>query len=198
MTLTVNFFASPGSGKSTMAAALFAMLKDQFYVNCELCGEYAKDMVWEGRTEIFKNQFYIAAKQYHREQRLLDKVDVIISDSPLILSLFYTPEHYPASYKDFILQTSAQSNSINFLIKRVKPFNPKGRNHSEKQAAGIQEEIIEFLDEQGIEYIPVDGTIAQLDKILIPVLKRLDSDKPYNYPSNFQAIRDMLTRLETE
>ena len=38
----VNFYAGPGSGKSTMAAAIFSRLKWKD-VNCELVTEFAKD-----------------------------------------------------------------------------------------------------------------------------------------------------------
>ena len=42
----ICLYASPSSGKSTMAANVFSKLK-MFGVNCELVTEFAKDLVWD-------------------------------------------------------------------------------------------------------------------------------------------------------
>ena len=79
--LVVNLFAPPGSGKSTMAAHIFAKLK-QANINCELVTEFAKDLTWENRQNTLENQLYVFAEQHHRVNRLKKQVDVVITDSP--------------------------------------------------------------------------------------------------------------------
>ena len=90
-TLVVNLIAGSCAGKSTNAARLFSMLKD-LGIECELVTEYVKDMVWEGRNEIFNCQAYIFGKQLYKLQRVKGKVDVIITDRPVCLDMIYDPE----------------------------------------------------------------------------------------------------------
>ena len=87
-TLVVNLFSGPGAGKSTIAAELFAKLKWEG-IDCELVTEFAKELVWEQRHDTFRNQIYIFGKQHQMVFRVLGKVDVVVTDSPFILSAVY-------------------------------------------------------------------------------------------------------------
>ena len=58
-------------------------------VNAELVTEFAKDKVWEDSKGVFKSQPYIFGKQNFRLERLREKVDVVVTDSPIFLSILY-------------------------------------------------------------------------------------------------------------
>lgn len=87
--LVVNLFGVPGAGKSTGATYIFSKLK-LAGINAELITEFAKDKVWEENSVIFQpdNQAHIFGKQFYRMNRCKDKVEVIVTDSPLLLSSF--------------------------------------------------------------------------------------------------------------
>ena len=89
--LIINLFGGPGTGKSTTAAALFYKLK-MMGINCELVTEFAKDITWEKNKKALACQPYVFGKQCYRIERCVDQVDVIITDSPLPLSILYNKD----------------------------------------------------------------------------------------------------------
>lgn len=89
--LVVNLIGAPGSGKSTSAAYIFSKLKMLGY-NAELITEFAKDKVYEKNFSAINNQVYVFAKQYYKMDRCKEQVDVIVTDSPIILSTIYNKD----------------------------------------------------------------------------------------------------------
>ena len=87
-TKLINLFGGPGIGKSTVAAHLYAHLKMEGY-SAELVTEYAKDKVWEGSINVLRDQIYVFAKQRFRLGRIVGKVEYIVTDAPLLLSMVY-------------------------------------------------------------------------------------------------------------
>jgi len=171
-TLVVNLFAGPGAGKSTTAAGLFFELKSRG-INCELAAEYAKDLTWEERHRTFQNQVYIFGKQHHRIFRLLGQVDVVITDSPLLLTVVYDGEKRD-SLKELVYEEHRKMWTYNAFIKRVKPFNPKGRVHGVDEAKGLDNMILDALEDAGECYEVFEGTPEGKDKIVKKVLMLLE------------------------
>lgn len=155
MTLVVNLYGGPGTGKSTTAALTFGILK-QIGMNVELVTEYAKDRVWDEHFSIFSNQIYLFGKQYHRLHRLLNKVDIIITDAPLLLSLYYGT-NVPASFRQLVMDTYSSMRNLDIFLRRVKPYNPAGRMQTEQEARDIDVKLAALLSEKGIETYPVTG-----------------------------------------
>lgn len=149
----INLFAGPGAGKSTTAAALFAELKYRG-VNTELVTEYAKDGAWEKRGEkFFKAQEYIFGKQHFRIGRVIDDVDVVVTDSPLLLGLVYMPrDFYLPKLRDVIIEAHQRYESINVYLDRNKPYSPVGRNQTEDEAKELDNKILGVLDELNVDY----------------------------------------------
>ena len=138
-TLVINLLAGPGTGKSTIAAGVFYELK-QAGINCELVTEYAKSVVWGETQKTLDDQLYVFAKQHHRMFNLINKVDVIITDSPLIFSLIYG-KNMKDSFKNLVKETFNDFNNLNYYVIRKKKYNPAGRNQNEEEAIIIDKKI---------------------------------------------------------
>ena len=159
--LVVNFWAAPSTGKSTMAAGLFYRLKKQG-VNCEIVPEYAKDMVWAGRQHEMGDQLYILAKQRAKIDRLARQCDVVISDSPLLMSSIYS-SHYPPCFHELLEWTWEQYNNLSFLLEREHAYDPIGRNQTEEEAAEIHKQIKLLLVDKQVPYTKLVANDAGLD-----------------------------------
>ena len=99
MTKVINFYGGPGSGKSTQASGLFYKMKAAGY-SVELVNEFAKECVWEGNVPMLKDQLWVLAHQHRKLVRLRDKVDYIITDSPVLLSIVYRNVYDGPMYTD--------------------------------------------------------------------------------------------------
>jgi len=169
--LLVSFFSGPGAGKSTFCAATFAQLKWKG-VNCEMALEWVKDKVWDNHLDIFKNQLYIFGKQYHRVFRLKGKVDLILTDSPFLLSCIYDESKDP-HFKNVVVNAFKAFDTYNVYIKRMKPYVQSGRIHNYDQALNIDAETINLLKDNNIEYDTVIGLPENVDEIVENILKKL-------------------------
>ena len=167
-TTVINLIGSPGTGKSTIAAELFARMKWLGF-DVELVSEYAKELVWEQRHETFKNELYLFAKQHHRLFRLKGKVKFIITDRPLILSLFYNGKYGDGSenFKNLVLEEVNKFDNINIFLHRTKPYVAKGRNQTEEESKEFAKEMLELVKTYcGDNYIELDAKQGEtVDKI---------------------------------
>ena len=168
--IVVNLFAGPGSGKSTTCAGVFAKLK-LAGVNCEMALEYAKDKVWEESNKVLDDQIYVFGKQLHRIFRLKDKVDVVITDSPILLSIIYdkTGNKY---FSDLVLNQFNNFDNRNYFIERTTVYNPKGRLQTEDEAKEIDKVLLDLLKDCSIEYDSV-GKNEAVDYIFNKIMKEL-------------------------
>lgn len=172
--IVVNLAGSPGAGKSTGAAKIFSELKMRG-INCELVGEVAKDITWEHNMTALSCQEYVFGKQSYRLARCRNDVDVIVTDSPLPLTIIYTRN--PAIKKpltDLVMAVFDSYDNINFFINRTKPYNPKGRNETEAESNAISEEIKELYKNLNISYTEINGDTEGYEKVVDLICKKLD------------------------
>jgi predicted ATPase len=161
-TLIVNLFAGPGAGKSTLAAGLFYKLKMDKQLQVEYIQEYAKDKTWQSEAFTLQCQPYITAKQLYRQHRLLGKVDVVITDAPLLHGLIY-PGHYTGPDFEKWLVTTFHSfwNQNILLVRDEDPANYEGYGRSQTfdEARAIDERTKEILETAGVGYctVPAQG-----------------------------------------
>ena len=156
MTTVINLYGGPGTGKSTTAAHLFALFKQEGR-NVELVTEYAKDKVWEKSFDVLGNQVYVLGKQYHRMYRLLGKTDYIITDSPLLFSLYYG-KHLGDNFKNLVLELYRSMDNIDIFLTRVKKYELVGRMQTEEQARLIDGEIKYILNQNNISHQVIAAT----------------------------------------
>jgi nicotinamide riboside kinase len=155
MARIVNCFGGPGSGKSTTAMRLAADLKAAGY-NAEFVQEHVKGAAWEKRSEkYFKAQDLIFAKQHWDIDIVAQEVDLVITDSPVLMSICYIPDNFKLpSLRKMIREAHDAYESLNVYMKRGdKPYNPKGRNQTKDEAMIKDREIFDLLVEEDIDYI---------------------------------------------
>ena len=171
--IVVNMFGGPGCGKSTGAAYVFAMLK-MHGVNCELSTEFAKDKTWESNSKALECQPYVFGKQCYRLDRCADQVDVIVTDSPLFLSMVYNRDFkIENEFSKMVLKKFKEFDNINFLLERLKEYNTKGRSQTLEEAKHLDEKIKQLLNLCDITYTTVDGNLDGYQKIVAAVLEKI-------------------------
>jgi len=153
-TIVINFFGGPGVGKSTLCAAVFVKLKVSG-IDCEMATEYAKDITWEESYKKLENQIYVFGKQHSRVNRLLGKVDVVITDSPLLNSIVYdNSKNEPL--RELVLYEFQKLNTLNFYVSRRIKYEENGRNQSIDEAIKIDNIYKKLLDDNNIQYIEIE------------------------------------------
>lgn len=173
--LIVNLFGGAGCGKSTTRAGIFNLLKLQG-INCEEAIEWIKYQVYAKDTYVPTDQLYIFAKQRKILREIGDQVDVIVCDSPLLLSAIYDSEDSPL-LRQLVIQEFDRFNNVNYVINRVKPYNPTGRYQNEQGAREYDQEIRRFLLQNDIEFLDVDGDARAKDVITEDILRILHAHR---------------------
>lgn len=177
-TIIVNLFAGPGAGKSTLAAAIFANLK-WADVDVELVREFAKDIVWEGSTHLLggHHEPFIFGTQLKRITDLLGKVDVIVTDAPIMNSLLY----YEGSYKDImgrlVVEIVRDMTNMNFFIDRKKKYKEAGRTQSYEEAINLDCRIKHILDKYMMPFVVYPGVPQTANEITEVVIEALNRNK---------------------
>ncbi len=156
-TTVVNLIAGSGVGKSTTAAGLFYHLKLKG-ISSELVQEYVKSMAWSGHKIEPLDQITIVGEQAKREKILYNKVDYVVTDSPLLLGgiydEFYNKDNSSSiSALNFIRKSKIAHKY--FVLQRNKPFVKEGRFEDEATAKQIDEFVIKKLTEWEIPYTMV-------------------------------------------
>lgn len=158
MTRVINLYGGPGTGKSTSAAILYGMLKIAGE-NAELVREYVKDWAWEGRKPGPFDQLYFLGKGIRKETLLYGKVDWIVTDSPVMLGIYYARKYASDKVAKAVEETcknfyaDAKSHGVehvHVMLQRTKKYNPAGRYQTEEEAKEIDVALKGILEELGV------------------------------------------------
>jgi len=179
MSKIVNLFGGPGIGKSSIANGLTYKLKKK-HITCDNPYEFPKVLAWDENHSAIKDQLYVLANQHRGIVKSFDKVDYIILDSPIILSLVYKSLYkgteYPAtlygdSFDKMVLDIHNQYDTLNILLKRTDGgFNEKERYQTIDESKMLDEEIEKTLITHNIPYVTIevgDETVNDILKILL-------------------------------
>lgn len=149
--IVVNFFGAPGSGKTTAALGFAGLLKRKQH-NAEYVSEFAKDQVWAKSNHMLLNQNWIFANQELKLSLLRQQVDIVATDSPLPLSVFYAPQDYPPSFGTLCFHFFKQYENVNIFLRRSHDYSGIGRIQDEPEAAAMEKSMREFLQSHGLVF----------------------------------------------
>lgn len=173
--ICINLFGGPGVGKSTLAAEVFADLKKK-RLNCELVTEYAKDLTWQESFKVLKNQIYVWAKQHQRLDRLKGKVEIVVTDSPYLLSVVYD-ESPNQLFHQLVFQEFNKNINLNFYIERTTNFEQTGRNQDLTGAQAIDKKILDVLNSTNTVYWKVRSLDDAKNEIISIATREIDKIK---------------------
>lgn len=173
-TIFVNLFGGPGTGKSTICASVFHKLKIKG-IETEMALEYAKDVVWEESYKKLDNQIYIFGKQHYRVWRLNGKVQVVITDSPLLNSIIYDKTNNQL-LKDLVIYEFKKMNTLNFYIDREVDYNPNGRMQTLEQALQVDQNYLQLLDTNQIGYTSIPKGEPGVNIIVEQILNKINEE----------------------
>jgi len=185
-TLVINLLSGPGCLKSSTAAGIFSLLK-LHRVDCELVTEFAKDLTWGGDMwTLLQDQHYIFGEQHRRLLRLLGKVDVVVTDTSLLLSIIYGQREMSENYNRSVIDAYNRFNNINFFLKRNLEidYEELGRKESLKQSIEIDNKIEELIRREKINYELVTPGDKTINNICKSILNRL------NKKMKFKIVRE--------
>ena len=159
MTKIINLFGGPCSGKSTISSGLFYELKRRD-ISCDNPYEFPKQVAWEKNDSQINDQLFIFANQHRGIVRSYGKVDYIIVDSPILLSLAYKNGYesgYPSTlYNDtfdkMVLDVFNKYENINIFLDRPDNFQDEGRLQNHKESLDFDNKIKSIMDKTEISY----------------------------------------------
>jgi len=153
----VNMLSGPGTGKSILTSDVFSALKRKG-ITCEISSEYIKRKIREQASKVIQNQIYIFGKQQFQLFSMKDNVEVIVTDSPLILSAIYDPSNCQ-ELKALVLKEFGKYNNLNYFIERdlTAPYEQEGRYQDLEGAKKIDTMTRNFMDLHAINYKIING-----------------------------------------
>ena len=176
MTRRINLYGGPGVGKSTLAARVFAHLK-QAGTDIELVQEFVKQYVYAGRRIAGWDYVHTFARQFEAEHHLLrGGVQQIVTDSPLLLQCIYARLHgcpVAESLVSICQEFDREYPSVNLFVQRQTRFTTKGRWEDEQEAARIDAVVETTLKHLDIEYHTIDSLDPKVIDRWLTLLERL-------------------------
>jgi hypothetical protein len=178
MTKIINLFGGPGIGKSSISAGLTYRLKRN-HISCDNPYEFPKLLAWDENHSAIRDQLFVLANQHRGIVKSYGKVDYIILDSPIILSLtyksYYKSTQYPATlygetFDKLLLEIHNQYNNINIVLERGEGIHNNNERYQDlKQSVELDTVIEESLKRHELPYHKIkvdDDTLTNILNLL--------------------------------
>lgn len=169
-TKVVCMFGAPCAGKTVAAMELTAMLKKKG-ISAEYVSEVAKDIIHDETTVLYQHQDWISAEQNRRQRRLVGKYEYIVTDSPIMLSIFYLPPNYYPSFPQLVLEKHHSYDNINFYLNRVAAYDRTGRYQDEEGARELDLRLRGYLKNEGYPVTYLDSDSNAVHKMCLTILQ---------------------------
>jgi hypothetical protein len=111
---------------------------------------------------MLQDQLWVLGHQHRKILRLSDKVDYIITDSPVLLSPIYRGRYGESLYSDIIDKMALEcynlyETNINFMLGRQGDFEQKGRAQDLEESLEIDAAIVNQFETLDIQYIKLQS-----------------------------------------
>lgn len=182
MTTLINILGAPGAGKTVLGTQLFTQLKIRG-LDTEYVSEFVKGWTYEGRKVNKYGQYFIFGTESENQQKLFNKVDYVIADSPVLLTAFYQYYYWHSNTliepcKEFYKFAEEDNvKTYNIFIDRKYPYKKKGRFQTEEQSDELKGMLLNWLQNNNFpfiylkclakERIPKILEILELDKLMV-------------------------------
>lgn len=154
--LIVNLYGGPGTGKSVMAARLFAELKLRG-VDVELQEEHARRTILLDQRAALRCQPFLFGQQVFELQQRAQSTDVVVLDSPLLLNPIYDRDRSPA-LEQLVHEHVARFHNLDVILQRAADshYSGSGRDHTLAESIELDGRIAAYVR----EHCPASQTIA--------------------------------------
>ena len=179
MSKIVNLFGGPGVGKSSIAAGITYKLKKN-HINCDQPYEFPKLLAWDDNHSAIQDQLYVLANQHRGIVKSYGKVDYIVLDSPILLSLtyrnYYKGTEYPSSlygesFDKMVLDTFNQYDNINIVLERADGVHNNDERYQNLEQSKELDIVIEnSLIDNNIPYHIIqvgENTVDEIIKLIL-------------------------------
>jgi len=178
-TYLVNLIGGPASGKTCLAALLFAKLKIQGYI-VEYVQEVAKGLVWMEDYEMLNNQYWVSQKQFNILNCLQEKVQFIITDGCMLHGIYYNRNNEGNvsnvdKTEKYIWDCYHKFHNINiFLIRGDYPYEQAGRQQSEEESRCIDSFFLDLLKKRNLPFESFKAK-PEVDDMIEYILKQTNT-----------------------
>lgn len=145
--MRINIYGCPGSGKSKLAADIFSYLKEN-HIPCELSLEVVKDYAYQNIPIEGYMNIDAVVQHLQKEYMLLTKAKVkaVITDSPVVLGLFYAKTYKHLGHRgleSIVLEHEKIFPSINIMLRQntTFPYDTNGRYQTKQESNELQYKI---------------------------------------------------------
>ena len=172
----IALLGAPGCGKSTLAAYVYAMLKDEG-LDGDLVQEYIREHINKHKqVPSITFQSVVYERQLEKEKILPENLDFFVTDSPHILSYIYASLYIDYNDKDQVellgdlymkfLRQSRKAYDLVYVLDHNHPpkMDDGVRYQTSKEMKILKKGIPNFLDMHKVNYRVMDKDMSTKDR----------------------------------